>query len=48
MVEYFKALTEGSPPRGETDSWNQKSTALYEAALAVEKAPQTQGRFAAA
>ena len=40
MVAYFQALTEGVPPRGDADSWSQKSTALFEAAVAIEKDPQ--------
>ena len=41
MVEYFKAMTEDSPPKGDADSWAKKSTALYEAAVAIQKDPQS-------
>lgn len=40
MVEYFRAMTECVPPKGDMDSWERKSGALLEAALRVQKAPK--------
>lgn len=40
MIEYFRAMAECTPPKGDLDSWKQKSGALLEAALKVQKAPQ--------
>ena len=40
MVEYFHAMTEDSPPRGDAESWKKKSAALHEAAVALQKDPQ--------
>jgi hypothetical protein len=40
MIEYFKALGELEPPRGDIDSWQQKTTRLREAAELVQQHPQ--------
>lgn len=40
MVEYFRAMAQCVPPKGDLDSWEAKSGALLEAALRVQKAPQ--------
>ena len=40
MVEYFRAMTQCVPPKGDLDSWEAKSGALLEAALRVQKAPR--------
>ena len=40
MIEYFRAMTECTPPKGDLDSWKQKSGALLDAALKVQKEPQ--------
>jgi hypothetical protein len=40
MVEYFRAMTQCVPPKGDLDSWERKSGALLEAALRVQKAPK--------
>ena len=40
MVEYFKALCDAKPPKGGLDSWQEKTGALYHAALAIQKDPQ--------
>ena len=39
MIEYFRAMAECAPPKGDPDSWKQKSGALLEAALKVQKEP---------
>jgi hypothetical protein len=41
LVEFCKALTEGTPPRGDMESWTKRSRALYEAAVAIEKDPKS-------
>lgn len=40
MVEYFRAMAQCVPPKGDLDSWEAKSGALLEAALRVQKAPK--------
>jgi len=39
MIEYFRAMADSQPPKGDPDSWKEKSGALLEAALRVQKAP---------
>jgi hypothetical protein len=40
MIEYFRAMTECIPPKGDLDSWKEKSGALLDAAMKVQKSPQ--------
>ncbi|MGI8605058.1 MAG: hypothetical protein ACR2OZ_18965 [Verrucomicrobiales bacterium] len=39
MVEYFKAMRENIPPRGDLESWEQKTAALVAAAERLQKEP---------
>lgn len=40
MVDYFRSMADCTPPKGDLDSWKEKSGALLEAALKVQKSPQ--------
>jgi hypothetical protein len=39
MVEYFQAMAACEPPKGDLESWQEKTGALLDAARRVQKAP---------